>query len=156
LEGKDVDLGRLKYIAVEEVVGDAVGLSVSDWPAADGKGRLRFTAGGAPIREVGAGAKDLCSVLSRGGIRRVPPHGAQPGRRVLRVGDVFAAEVDALPDAEEEVEAVAAWLTGPVFDITSDARLVAKLAYYGALTETWDRDQAAEYFPLDDVVEYRA
>ena len=135
---KGVDGKRLRYVVVDEIVGSSVGLSVCDWPAADRKGRLRFKPSPA---EVAADMDDLCAFLQQKGIDVKRSSRKPSNKRELRIGDVFAAEVDRLPN-EDEMVSPDHWMVGDVYDISADARLVAKLAFYGALTEPWDEDQA--------------
>ena len=141
---RSVDLGEerlveLSYVVVDEIVEDAVRLSVSRWPHVDERGRLHFS-GSERARVVRASLRALSEFLE-----------ASVGRRAargLRMGTVLAAAVDdsALPAAEsdEEVREGAAleprdpadWLKAPVYDISADAREKAKEAFYAAVAPT--------------------
>jgi hypothetical protein len=131
----EADLARLSYIVIDEIVGDAVDISVSRWPDLDERGRLRFRADERP-RTVRASARALEKYLSRIELR--PTKLARP----LRMGDTFAARVrerklDAL-DSEGRAAPVTpgTWLIPPISDITEQARDKAKEAFYAAVTPT--------------------
>lgn len=122
------DVDGLSYVAVDEIVGEVVALSVCAWPASDGHGRLRFddTSRGHAL----VSWHELRDTLYRGRLRRNP-----------RVGDVFAAKVpdailnrlqtgeDVVLDESLELREV---MPGDVYDVSADARRVAKLAFYSA------------------------
>lgn len=131
-------IDRLLYIVVDEVVEDWVGLSVSQWPDADASGRLRFDSSLGPL-EIGTTKESLVRFLKTA---------AKRVKSRLDVGSVFAARVkdgtarDFLSQAagrtDEAARAfqdLAAWLEKP-WDLTEQARYVAKLSYYGALLST--------------------
>jgi hypothetical protein len=135
------DLGRrnpsrLRYVVVEEVLGEQIGLSASRWPDADEKGRLRFDLSHAP-QEISVARSELESFLSGAwGPGQGPLEGG------IRVGTTFAAEVkseQAAPTPE-----LNRWLANPC-DITPEARRVAKLAYYAAITPTLRPADAGEW-----------
>ena len=119
------DVARLTYLVVDEIVDSAVTLTVCPWPAADGMGRLRF-AGQEQRGRVTVPLGELDSALYAGWLRRAP-----------RVGDAFGA---VLADAERLVaEDDVTWtlplralVPGPVYDVTQEARTVAKLAWHAA------------------------
>jgi hypothetical protein len=73
-----------------------------------------------------------------------------------RVGDVFAAELDwdavRGHDEEDLVAAVADLVKGPIYDLSAEARTVAKLATYAALAAVLSDDQV-EAWNLRDTVE---
>jgi hypothetical protein len=132
------DAERLLYIVVDEIVGDWVGLSVSPWPDADPAGRLRFRPDLAPL-EVGTNRETL---------RRFLRSGVFPRRAEVKVGMVFAARVKEgtaerlmnastrTPDhAPVERRDLAEWLERPC-DLSKQARVVARLAYYAAMLST--------------------
>lgn len=134
----------LSYLVVEEMVDDVATVTVSPWPAADRRGRLRFDLEGAD--EFAVALADLRSQIYEGWLTRAP-----------RVGDVFAAEVDR--ERLQAPEARGVWnhpldqlVAGPVYDLSVEARKVAKLAYYAAVTETLSAAQAHEY-RMDERVE---
>ncbi|HYE77179.1 MAG TPA: hypothetical protein VEI97_04260 [bacterium] len=118
----------LRYVVVDEMVGEDVGLALWPWPVADGLGRLRFRNVDERY-ELGMPAQDLQRELYAGWRSRPP-----------RIGDVFAARADG--DALAELRAgtgvwtrpFAALFPGPVYDITLEARHLAKLAYYASVT----------------------
>jgi hypothetical protein len=121
-------VAALRYVVLDEMVDDDVGLALWPWPMADGSGRLRFRDLDQRL-EVGLTREDLEQQLYAGWRARRP-----------RVGDVFAARPD--DDALEEVRAgKEVWdrpltdlFPGPVYDITVEARHIAKLAYYASVT----------------------
>jgi hypothetical protein len=125
----------LRYVLVEEVVGDSIGLLVARWPRAGEDGLPVFAD---PEEDVEAGA-------DRGALQRyVNAHRApQPGpaedelrRRPLALGDVFAARVDAqgLERAASVAVAEPGWLGAPLVDVTAEARQAARLIFYEAMT----------------------
>jgi hypothetical protein len=132
------DAKRLLYIVVDEIVGDWVGLSVSPWPDADSDGRLRFRPNLGPL-EVATKRDTLRDFLRSG----VFPRGTK-----VRVGLVFAARVKErtaerfLRESTKhsggpatEHQNLATWLERPC-DLSKQARVVARLAHYGALLPT--------------------
>jgi hypothetical protein len=136
------DAKRLLYIVVDEIVGDWVGLSVSPWPDVDPRGRLRFRPDLGPL-EVATKTDPLRKFLRSG----VFPRGA-----TVRVGLVFAArlrEGDAErflktstkhpTSATAEYQDLAEWLERPC-DLSKQARVVARLAYYGAMLSTLPKE----------------
>ncbi len=145
LSGQGVDPAGLRYVAVDEIVGDRVGLSISGWPGADAVGRLCFPIAEG-VAEAVVSAETLCRFLEGSNLRFAPRlSGPLPrGRRELRVGTVLAARVKS-SDGEEWGEPLSDWLEEPVYDITKDARYVAKLAYWGAVTGKWNKEQADAY-----------
>jgi len=143
LSKKRVKVADLTYIVVDETVGGIVGLSLSPWPAADHVGRLRFAVDQDPVH-VAVDLPTLCEFLLERGLRFVPA-GPMPEKdeRPLFIGTTFAARVHRT-QAKVWRKPLRRWIPGRVYDITGDAREVAKLAHYGAVTERWNQDQAAE------------
>lgn len=142
LVDRGVDLEGLTYMVVDEIVGDTVGVSLSPWPAADPAGRLRFRVEEDPVH-VGVDIHTLCDFLRHERGMEFVPISRSPTeetRRELRIGTVFAAEIKKARSKR--------WArpldryVGRIFDITFDAREVAKLAHYGALTERWSQKKA--------------
>lgn len=130
---------RLSYIVVDEIVDDAIGLTISTWPYADDDGRLRFLRADDRI-ELGVSRRVLRQMYSE---ERV---GA------MRVGDVFAAQLtpqaaQVLGDRSEDDpvwnEPLEGLLDGAVYDLTQAARTVSKLAYYGAMSIVLSESEAA-------------
>ena len=132
------DSDVLVYVVIDELIGEWAGLSMSRWPDADDRGRLRFDLDTGTL-EVGTTLDRLRSFLASGGRGR-----KRPGR--LHVGSVFAARVkrgsaeeflsewlERPPEDLVELADLGEWLRKPR-DITEQARTVAKLAYYGAMT----------------------
>ncbi|MGH3666240.1 MAG: hypothetical protein ACRDU8_09190, partial [Egibacteraceae bacterium] len=116
------------HVVVEEIVEAVVGLTVSVWPVADTRGRLRFPRLN-ERREVGLALAVLHDELYRGWLARLP-----------RVGDVFATELSDgatrwLVDHPDAVwrRPVAELVAGPVYDVTAEARTAAKLAFHAAV-----------------------
>jgi hypothetical protein len=139
------DVEALTYIVVDEIVGDSVGLSLSPWPSADSKGRLRFDIPDGPT-EVGVNIEAFCRFLRRSGHRFAsrPPKVDERVRRYLRVGDAFGARLSvAFP--EVWTEPLDQWVDQPVYNMTREARLVAKLAYYGAVAGVWSPKEAGRF-----------
>ena len=120
-----VPLERLSYVVVDEIVGDGVRLSVSDWPQVDERGRLHFEQG---ARSVEADLGELEDFLA--GAR----HDGRP-RVAIRMGTVLAAKVKE-PALEKSTPHPEEWLVPPVYDVSADARTKAKEAYYAAVTPT--------------------
>ncbi len=132
-------LAHLSYVVVDEIVEDAVRLSVSRWPYVDERGRLHFS-GSERALVVRASLRALAEFLAeRAGWRAA---------RGLRMGTVLAANVDytVLPAAESDEEVregavleprhPAEWMTVPVYDVSADAREKAKEAFYAAVAPT--------------------
>jgi len=130
----DAELARLSYLVVDEIVGDAVDVSVSPWPGVDERGRLVFPE--EPAQTARAEAEALRRYLARD----------LPERGPLRMGDVFAARVSpsGLKDAREQLLAPSAWLRRPVHDLRAPARDKAKEAFFAAVTPTLTPVQAKE------------
>ena len=140
------DVAGFSYLVVEEIVEDVAGVTVSPWPAADGNGRLRFAA--ADVPEVGIPVAQLHEELYVGWLDRLP-----------RIGDVFAGPLDdsLLPAAATSVWSgpLADLLPGPLYDLTQEARLVAKLAMYAVRSDILPMTRAEEYGMDDQAVRDR-
>jgi hypothetical protein len=119
MDWSGLDTTGLSYIVVEEIEGGMVGLAVSDWPATDDKGRLRFDS------EPAQAAVELVELE-----RFLDLHREQS--RPLRVGDVFAARTGPPTNHPE------GWIEPPVHDVTADAREAAKVAFYSAVAPIID------------------
>jgi hypothetical protein len=122
------DVKRLSYIVVDEIVDDVATLAVYPWPVADAAGRVRFPDLSA-CRHVALSRQALEDELYHGSLERDP-----------RPGDVFGA---VLTDAAKRRLARHDHLTWrsprslvdpPIYDMSADARRLAKLAYYAAMT----------------------
>lgn len=122
----------LSYLVVEEMVEDVTAITVSPWPAADGHGRLRFDD---TIAEVAVLTTELYAQLYQGWLSRRP-----------RMGDVFAARLDRdlLEEAAEGVWTgpLARLLADGVYDLSVEARKVAKLAVYAVRSDIIDAADA--------------
>jgi hypothetical protein len=143
-------LGRGKprdfhYLLVEELFQSLVGVALSSWPQVDEQGRLRF-----PAEEPLTFAVDRAS-LERYLAKRRP---RSLRKRALRIGDVFAVKVDpaglrAVADQLEQrtqlepVLHASEFLRRPVYDVTADAREVAKASFYAAVSGRLSPEQAA-------------
>jgi hypothetical protein len=121
-------VGGLSYIVVDEIVDDVVTLAVHAWPVADGDGRVRFP-DLAACRHVAVSLHVLQTQLYRGWLMRAP-----------RLGDVFGAVLTEGARRRLEVDDDVRWRRGlhalletPIYDLSADARVVAKLAYYAAM-----------------------
>jgi hypothetical protein len=143
LENLNLDVTLLTYLAVDEIIEERVRLSLSSWPLADRDGRLRFEL---PRKRNTAiiHRLELCRFLSDCGHELLPepPDSKAQHHRFLRIGDVFAAQIRRGIRTTAPVED---WMIKPVYDLTADAREVAKLAYYGAVTERWTEQRAKKY-----------
>lgn len=122
------DAKRLSYIVVDDIMDDTVTLAVHPWPAADEEGRVRFP----DLKACQHAAVSLrhmqTQIYRRGRLQRDP-----------RVGDVFGAVVsDAAKQvltSREDTTCELNWLlTPPIYDLSREARVAAKLAYYAAMT----------------------
>jgi hypothetical protein len=129
--------------SVDEIFMMIAELSISAWPIVDSVGRLRFPEEGTIHLE--ADAEGMRRFLQK---HRQPRRGAG---RALRTGDTFGLVVRSRPFAAflESREAAIDpamrrmlldprtwdWARPPVYDVSADIRVRAKLAYYGALTE---------------------
>jgi hypothetical protein len=82
--------------------------------------------------------------VSRAGVRRELYRRSR--RRDPRPGDVFACavrpEVLRRPESDGPVDIASAVAGGVVYDISAEARLMTKLAYYGSLTAVVPRATA--------------
>ena len=133
----------LRYVVIEEIFSGIAELSLSNWPALDAQGRLRFTG---EDFHVEADAELLRLFLRR---ERMPRKAVA---REIRTGDTFGVAVRPRSLTAFLSEPVFSpttspserrrlldpktwdWLDPPVYDITAEAREAAKLAYYAALT----------------------
>ena len=142
-EGLDLPgatLQTLSYVVVDELVENAVRLSVSAWPSVDEAGRLRFEGGERP-RSVPADLKQL-----RKFVKAKRAGGGRSSQ--IRMGTVLAVRVDKSvlpePESNEEMREHASlkprrpdeWMEPPVYDITGAARDKAKEAFYAAVAPT--------------------
>ncbi|MET0764921.1 MAG: hypothetical protein ABWY29_08645 [Blastococcus sp.] len=135
---------QLSYIVVDEIVGNTVTLTVSVWPGSDDRGRVRFPQGaeGSPRGHLLVHLKELRERLYEGWLRRAP-----------RVGDAFAAVLgDGVATRLRESGEVVLdrgtrlldALPGPVADLSAEARVVAKLAFFAAVAGVQPHRQAEE------------
>ena len=149
----DADTRRLTYVVVDEMLGAAVGLTLSPWPPLDDQGRLRFAE--SERRTLGADRTALERFLAR---HRLP---SELGARPLRVGDVFAVTAiePALAAVEQELAAPRKmepflapeeWIEPPVHDVSADARDEAKTSFYSAVAPLLAPAEAAL---LEEIVE---
>jgi hypothetical protein len=154
--GEDTVSG-LTYMVIDEIVDDGVELILSSWPAADERGRLRFDRLDEDLQAVVA-LDDLQDHLYARWLERAP-----------RTGDTFAVEL--VPDARHRLRTepglvmMAELLGGSVYDLSAEARKVAKLAHYASVAEiltereaeTWDlvplEDRDASAAPVRDAPE---
>jgi hypothetical protein len=124
----------LSYLVVEEVVEEVTAITISPWPVADAAGRVRFEP--AEPLEIAVTTKMLHDQVYRNWLHRN-----------RRVGDVFAARVerDVLDEATDGVWGgpLARLLPGPIYDITAEARTVARLALYAVRGDILTKTEAA-------------
>jgi hypothetical protein len=131
----EAELEHVSYIVIDEIVGDAVDVSISPWPEVDERGRLRF-AEDEPPRTVRASAAALEKYLSRVDFR------SPEWPRSIRMGDVFAARIRTRRLGERKGDQAATapepstWMVPPVYDISRQARDKAKEAFYAAVSPT--------------------
>jgi hypothetical protein len=149
-ERSDTELAKLSYIVVDEIVEEAVNVSLSRWPEVDERGRLVFADD--PPLSVWADASALRRYLERHGFSAAPD---EP--RALRMGDAFAARARTtkLADLERAGRSPprpSAWIVPPVFDLRKVARDKAKEAFYAAVSPTLKPSQARamEAVPLPE------
>jgi hypothetical protein len=143
LDGADIRV--LRYIPVDNPGDDWVSIAVSPWPTLDNEGGVRFE----PSRRVQVRRAAFETFLDAH--RRVLGYGlkAQPPRRPLRSGDVFAAHVR--DDGDEEIwEDPSDHVGTPVYDVSRHAREVAKTAYYSAVAPRWSQLHTEEYGLMKD------
>lgn len=131
---------RLVYLVVDDLDDEVAALSVYPWPVADRAGRVRFLDLDA-CRHIAISRRRLESQLYRKLIKRLP-----------RSGDVFGAlltdPAKAWLDTHQDTmwpRALDSFLRGPVYDLSSDARGVAKLAYYAAMTPVLAKDHVERW-----------
>ena len=147
LELTEADLRALSYVVVDEMVGPVAALEVSAWPTTDRAGRIRFedSAKGDLVVPV----DELTERLYRGWLRRAP-----------RVGDVLATRLDrklvARLQTGDDVEIgqrtdLGDVLGHEVYDVSADARTVAKIAFHAAATLPIPRAEAERRHQLDTV-----
>ena len=137
-----VDVEELSYIVVDEIVAPTCVLAVTEWPRVDGKGRVRFRLDVRP-HLVRVSVHELTRYLGKNRV------GARNRKREVRIGDVFGAvaHTGQLPEPESEAEAHDSklqplhWLEPPVYDLTSPAREVAKIALYAAVAPVLKREE---------------
>jgi hypothetical protein len=120
------ELTGLSYVVVEELVGSLVLLRRWSWPEVDPLGRLVWP----EESEYGDGAAAVNIELLRSQV-----YAPSKLRRRPRCGDTFAVDgaIPAAWHAEEQVSDVRALFSGPMYDVSADAREAAKLAYHAGL-----------------------
>lgn len=132
------DAKSLAYIVIDEIVDDVATLAIHPWPVADEQGRVRFPELGA-CRHAAVSVRALETELYHGWLEREP-----------RVGDVFGA---ALTDAgrrrlsrhDDTRCQLRSLLSPPVYDLSPDARIAAKLAYYAAMAPVLPGEKARRW-----------
>ena len=131
---------QLGYIVVDDIEDQVAVLAVYPWPVADRSGRIRFP-NLEESRHIAISRRKLESQLYRKLIKRPP-----------RSGDVFGASLtdparEWLKAHEDTMwpRALDSFLQGPVYDLSSDARGVAKLAYYAAMTPVLSRQHVDQW-----------
>ena len=120
------ELAGFSYVVLEEIVGAQALLRRWPWPDVDPYGRLIWLEDGEHDGGAAAAPVELlrAQLYTPNKIRRRP-----------RCGDTFAVRGsgDAAWQAEDQVGDLRTLLTGPVYDISADAREAAKLAYHAGL-----------------------
>ncbi|HEX6665825.1 MAG TPA: hypothetical protein VF081_04460 [Solirubrobacterales bacterium] len=144
------------YLAVDEIVGDRVGLSVARWPGVDDHGRLRF-ADSSEDELLGASLENFREFvrLHRFVMVMAPSGELDPGaadalsERNLRIGDVFAIPRSVINDstsgADSGVHEFEAPDGTPIYDISFEAREQAKLAGAAAVAPPLDHEEARRF-----------
>lgn len=124
----EVDVKRLSYVVLDEIVDDAATLAVHRWPVADKDGRVRFPDLDA-CRHVAVPLRALRTELYSGWLQREP-----------RLGDVFGFVLADAAERRLRRQSDVRWqrglhslVGGPIYDLSPDARIVAKLSYYAAM-----------------------
>ena len=131
---------RLRYVVIDEIVGDLVTLAVAPWPGSDDQGRVRFP-DDVPSGHLLVHRRELEECLYRGWLRRSP-----------RVGDAFATALEATVAEQlrsrdvvlDEGRRLASAVPGTVADLTAEARSVAKLAFYAAVAGVQEHAAAVD------------
>jgi hypothetical protein len=139
------DAKRLTYIVIDEIVDDVATLALHPWPVADNHGRVRFPDLDA-CRHAAVSLGALKSQLYHEWLERDP-----------RVGDVFGAVLSsaakqALTRRDNTRRQLRSLLIPPIYDLSQDARVAAKLAYYAAMApvlaekdmKRWDLTEKAQ------------
>ena len=139
------DTAGFTYVVVEEMVEGVVDLALSEWPAADGLGRLRFAVD--TVTDLAVREERLHAEVYRGWLSRRP-----------RVGDVLAGPVvrEALRTSGGTWEGpLSGLLPGPVYDLSREARLVAKLALYAVRSDILATEEADAYGMTAKAIQHR-
>ena len=126
----------LRYVVVDDVddaEGDVVVVD-EPWPTVDVLGRVRHAAEGA--RETYVTVERWAGLLAR---RRLPE---ELRTRPPRIGDAFAMRLPRSGDLKR--------VSGPVVDVTADAREAARAAFYGAVALPMDAAVAEDLRTPDD------
>jgi len=138
------------YIVVEEMLGDRVVLSISDWPWIDAKGRLVFSG---HTREAPVEREGLEAVLRiRRRIGQSHSHAQElegAAQRRVAVGDVYASRVQRpsrgrLPRRAEDL------LGDEVNDVSAAAREAAQASFLAAVTAPLSPERARRMLDLRD------
>jgi hypothetical protein len=130
------DVKRLSYVVLDEIVDDTVTLAIHPWPVADKDGRVRFP-DLAACRHVAVPRRALETQLYRGWLQREP-----------RLGDVFGflltdaakRRLSRRPDVRWQ-RGLRSLVDGAVYDLSPDARTVAKLSYYAAMAPVLAKEE---------------
>ena len=120
------ELAGFSYVVLEELVGSLALLRRWPWPDVDPYGRLVWL----EDSEHDSGAAAVPVDLLRAQLYTPNKLSRRP-----RCGDTFAVRspADSAWQAEDQVSDLRTLLTGPVYDISADAREAAKLAYHAGL-----------------------
>lgn len=133
----DKQLKGLSYAVVDEIESDIVLMTLTPWPVADEEGRLRFLKL-EDSTEVAFARRELEQELF-----------SRRSKRKLRVGDVFAFTLTEKPASAETTDVLHHSLreltTGVAYDMSSEARKVAKLALYAVTAAPIEADEASDH-----------
>ena len=147
---------RWNYMAVDEIVGDRVGLSIARWPGVDDQGRLRFGDSsedellGVPYESFTDAINSHRVVMVMTPTGELNPETADALReRDVRIGDVFAIPREVTAELVSQMEEGGGQLEIPdavrIYDISYEAREQAKLAAAAAVAPPLDYEEA-RYF----------
>jgi len=127
---------RLVYVVIDEIIEDWVDLSVSLWPHADADGRLRFFDPQGAV-DLGTTRDAFQGFLASGDLPTGDVGIGQSFAARVKTGTAaeLLAKLRAPPEQRQDTTALSELLQRPV-DLTKQARMLARLASYGALLST--------------------
>lgn len=126
------------YLVVDDIYEGKATLIASAWPRVDSSGRLFFD-GPEETHALAFQTEDLAVVLRQRQFANQRPNSEMQDRE-LRIGDTFLIRA-------EELTEMARWKE--IVDITAEARVAAKAAFYGAVAPRMDMEEASRIGLLD-------